>query len=136
MAWTCAVVPGMFLSLQPLLRGFQASEHRIYGGGFDIYVPPNSVEIYHKHNERVRQTVPKDQLLEFQPTDGWKPLCEFLGVPVPKDEDGRPLEYPRTNETQEVKDKLRTFAYVGLVYWALLVGAGYAVVKYVPSLLR
>jgi hypothetical protein len=35
------------------------------------------------HNKHVRSIVPKDNLLEFTPKDGWKPLCEFLGKEVP-----------------------------------------------------
>ncbi len=33
--------------------------------------------------DKIRQSVPKDQLLEYSVTDGWDPLCKFLGVPVP-----------------------------------------------------
>ena len=29
------------------------------------------------------QAAPKDKLLVFKCSEGWKPLCEFLGVPVP-----------------------------------------------------
>lgn len=31
----------------------------------------------------IRGLVPKDKLLEWSPEDGWKPLCGFLGKPVP-----------------------------------------------------
>ncbi|EER44874.1 conserved hypothetical protein [Histoplasma capsulatum H143] len=46
---------------------------------------------YIDHYEKVRSTIPKDQLLDFNFGDGWEPLCEFLGVPVP---DG---SFPKTN---------------------------------------
>lgn len=36
-----------------------------------------------RHNAEVRRLVPKERLLEWWPTDGWEPLCEFLRVPVP-----------------------------------------------------
>merc|ERR1712048_226902 len=39
---------------------------------------------FNDHNEEIRKKVPKSQLLEFNSQDGWGPLCEFLGVPVPK----------------------------------------------------
>jgi nitrate reductase NapE component len=35
------------------------------------------------HNEHIREIVPKDNLLEWNLADGWEPLCEFLGKPVP-----------------------------------------------------
>src|SRR5262249_1852526 len=38
---------------------------------------------YERHNEAVRAGVPADRLLEWQPGDGWEPICERLGLPVP-----------------------------------------------------
>ncbi|MBO0802279.1 MAG: sulfotransferase family protein [Nocardiopsaceae bacterium] len=48
-----------------------------------------------RHNEEVRKYVPPGQLLEWSPSDGWEPLCEFLGKPVPAE----PL--PHVNETSD-----------------------------------
>ncbi|HKK76320.1 MAG TPA: sulfotransferase [Saprospiraceae bacterium] len=42
--------------------------------------------------EEVREHVPSEQLLEYQLGSGWKPLCDFLDVPVPKD------AYPHRNQ--------------------------------------
>lgn len=47
------------------------------------------------HNDAVRATIPAEQLLVFQVKEGWKPLCDFLGLPVP---DGA---FPRTNDRAE-----------------------------------
>ncbi|KAI9750791.1 MAG: hypothetical protein M4579_006312 [Chaenotheca gracillima] len=44
-----------------------------------------------EHYEHVRAVVPKDNLLEFESKDGWGPLCEFLGVPVPADGQAYPF---------------------------------------------
>lgn len=38
---------------------------------------------YERHVERVRASAPADRLLEWRAEDGWAPLCEALGVPVP-----------------------------------------------------
>jgi len=43
--------------------------------------------------EGVKKHVPEDKLLVFNVKQGWKPLCQFLGVEAP-DED-----FPRSNET-------------------------------------
>jgi hypothetical protein len=42
-------------------------------------------EAYRSHNDAVREAAKKDgrPLLEFDVSQGWKPLCEFLGVDVP-----------------------------------------------------
>lgn len=47
------------------------------------------------HNNAVKETIPADQLLVFQVKDGWEPICEFLDVPVPKE------EFPKTNNREE-----------------------------------
>jgi len=44
-----------------------------------------ALEAYERHNAAVREAVPGDQLLEWRPGDGWDPLCERLGVPVPEE---------------------------------------------------
>ena len=52
------------------------------------------------HNEAVKATIPADQLLIYQVKQGWTPLCEFLGVPVPAG------EFPRTNDRAEFWDRV------------------------------
>jgi len=44
---------------------------------------PRCTKGYEVFNENIRNGVKKSQLLEFQISDGWEPLCKFLGVPVP-----------------------------------------------------
>ncbi|HEX5174856.1 MAG TPA: sulfotransferase [Gaiellaceae bacterium] len=50
---------------------------------------------YERHNERVRREAPADRLLDWQARDGWQPLCEALGVPVPDE------PFPRVNTREE-----------------------------------
>lgn len=42
------------------------------------------IDAYRQHNERVRQSIAPDRLLEFNVQQGWQPLCEFLGFDVPQ----------------------------------------------------
>ena len=42
-----------------------------------------SKDWYRHHYRDVKDFTPPDRLLEFKLSDGWKPLCEFLGKPVP-----------------------------------------------------
>lgn len=46
--------------------------------------PAHGREYYHKFMELVRSTAPKDRLLEFNVSQGWQPLCDFLGKAVPE----------------------------------------------------
>ena len=42
------------------------------------------IAVYKAHNAKVRQTIPPERLLVYHVSDGWQPLCDFLGVPVPE----------------------------------------------------
>jgi hypothetical protein len=50
---------------------------------------------YEAHNASVRAAIPSERLFEWQPGDGWEPLCSMLGVPVPD------LDFPHVNSTEE-----------------------------------
>merc|ERR1719215_1449649 len=41
------------------------------------------LQAYDLDNEEIRSTVPASQLLEYNVAEGWAPLCEYLGKPVP-----------------------------------------------------
>lgn len=32
------------------------------------------------HNERIKKLIPSDELLIYDVSEGWEPLCKFLGV--------------------------------------------------------
>ena len=51
---------------------------------------------YDKHIERAKEIVPSKQLLIFNPSDGWEPLCKFLNVSIPC------KPYPNTNNTSQL----------------------------------
>jgi hypothetical protein len=55
---------------------------------------------YEAHNVRVRATVPPERLIEWQPGDGWKPLCDALGVDVPN------TAFPHMNAADEFREVL------------------------------
>lgn len=52
---------------------------------------------YHSHIEAVTRTIPPERLLVYQVSEGWAPLCQFLGVPVPD------APFPQVNSTDEFK---------------------------------
>ena len=57
----------------------------------------NARRCYREHYARIRKMVPKERLLEYRLGDGWEPLCEFLGRPVPDE------SFPRRNESEQFK---------------------------------
>jgi hypothetical protein len=67
-------------------------------------IPSTKEEIltaFHRHIEIVTQTIPADRLLLFDVKQGWKPLCQFLGVAVPTS------DFPRTNNTKDFWDSVQ-----------------------------
>ena len=82
----------------PRQRAFgQWAQRIIWDRVFDgrIEDRDHAIAVYEAHAASVRAEVPADRLLEFDPGDGWAPLCAFLDVPVPEE------PYPRTNTTEE-----------------------------------
>jgi hypothetical protein len=55
------------------------------------------VAAYERHNDEVRSGVPAERLLEWYPSDGWAPICDRLGLPVPEG------PFPRTNSTEDFR---------------------------------
>lgn len=52
---------------------------------------------YEAHNAAVRDAIPSDRLVEWQPGDGWGPLCAALGVAVPDE------PFPHVNTTEDFR---------------------------------
>ncbi len=59
--------------------------------------PPREVmiELFEAHNAAVRSEVPAERLLVYSVSEGWDPLCKFLGVEVPD------TPFPHVNSTEE-----------------------------------
>jgi hypothetical protein len=81
---------------------FRDMVHEMFRARFtpDVHDRAASIAAYERHNAEVRAKVPKHRLVEYQPGDGWEPLCKALGVPVPSD------PYPHTNTREEWKARL------------------------------
>jgi Sulfotransferase domain len=67
---------------------------------------------YDRHNAEVRASVPSNRLVDWKPGDGWAPLCNALGMPVPAD----PFphlntreDFPRVSEDTNLAEALEHF---------------------------
>jgi hypothetical protein len=65
-----------------------------FAGG-DLTDKDACIAAYEAHNDYVRNNADPARLLEWQATDGWEPICERLGVPVPAE------PFPHTNSTED-----------------------------------
>ncbi len=55
---------------------------------------------FEAHNAAVRAAIPAERLLVWTPSDGWEPICERLGLPVPSE------PFPVTNTTEDFRAML------------------------------
>jgi hypothetical protein len=58
------------------------------------------IDYFKRHDVAVRSAVPPERLLVFEAAQGWKPLCDFLGVSVPD------TPFPRENSRADFQTRL------------------------------
>ncbi|MCE7003784.1 sulfotransferase family protein [Kibdelosporangium philippinense] len=58
------------------------------------------IAVFNKHNETVRAAVDPSRLLVYEVSEGWEPLCAFLGVEVPD------VPFPRSNDSASFRDNV------------------------------
>lgn len=61
----------------------------------------HAIEVFNRHNDEVRRTIPPERLLVFDAKQGWEPLCRFLGVPVPDE------PFPHLNDTATIQAMMK-----------------------------
>ena len=110
--------------LKPRMRVFQRMIDRLWDGMFRGRFEDRAfaIDAFNRHNEQVRRDVPADRLLVYEISQGWGPLCAFLGVPVPE---GKP--FPHLNDAAEFRARIergarivRTIGYAALGAAALV----------------
>jgi hypothetical protein len=62
-------------------------------------------------NQEVQATVPAERLLVWSVSDGWEPLCEFLGLPIPN------TPFPHLNDSREFVERIVDGALLSLGEW-------------------
>lgn len=90
--------------LTPFGRKFGDISHKlIWGRALKGVMRDKATAVarYNAYVEEVRAAVPPDRVLVFQVTDGWSPLCRFLGVPEPQE------PFPNLNDRDQIKKAIR-----------------------------
>ena len=67
----------------------------------DLDDEARSIALFNRYTEQVKRDIAPERLLVFDVKEGWEPLCEFLGVRVPK------APFPRTNSTEQFLEAMR-----------------------------
>lgn len=65
----------------------------IFGGR--LADAPHAMGVFARHIAEVQASIPANRLLTYEVSDGWPPLCAFLGVDVPE------VPFPVTNSASE-----------------------------------
>ncbi|WP_431933000.1 sulfotransferase family protein [Nonomuraea jabiensis] len=82
-------------------RAMEEMMRAMFGSAFDDpFDRDDVIAAYERHLAEVRATVPARRLLEWQPADGWEPLCAALGLPVPDE------PFPHENTTADMRDRI------------------------------
>ena len=81
--------------MAPWMNTFRTALGERFSDRFDD--PAAMMDAFERHNAAVRREIPSEQLLEWQPADGWAPICERLDLPVPEE------PFPVTNTTDEFR---------------------------------
>src|SRR5690606_32998407 len=58
----------------------------------------HAIAVFNAHIAEVQRTLPPERLLTFDASEGWAPLCAFLGVPVPA------ISFPHLNSSQHFRE--------------------------------
>jgi hypothetical protein len=98
-------LPAWLTVLRPRMGRFRGMLDRlIWVGMFHGRFEDRSyaIEVFRRHNEEVKRVVPKDRLLVYEVSEGWGPLCAFLGVPVPEGQ-----SFPHLNDAAEFRARIR-----------------------------
>jgi hypothetical protein len=108
-----AMVTPLYSAGPRILNQFQAltrSPFR-FGRAVFLYVFENFYEgfeqngrrRFREHYEFIRRTVPKQRLLEYRVSEGWGPLCEFLGDAFPSG------EFPKGNSKADLNERIQAY---------------------------
>jgi hypothetical protein len=66
---------------------------------------------FERYQEQVVQAVPSERLLVWSVSEGWDPLCKFLGVDVPD------APFPHLNDSREFGERVMDGAMVAIEQW-------------------
>src|SRR5829696_8173711 len=99
-----AMMKFLGLMIPPMRQGFQIVDDVIWNGTFAgrFTNREHALHVFAEHNREVQETVPTQSLLVFDVKQGWQPLCEFLGIPVP---DGEP--FPHVNDSEAFQKRVQ-----------------------------
>jgi hypothetical protein len=97
------ITPQWLRWVAPPLRAILGTAKPVWDKVFDgrFRDKAHAIAVFEAHVAEVKRVVPPERLLVYEVTQGWEPLCEFLGVPVPDE------PFPRLNDREEMLKRVR-----------------------------
>lgn len=89
-----------------------------------------AIDVFERNHEAVRRRVPEERFLIFDVREGWRPLCDFLGVEEPE------KPFPHLNETKEMQRRLLVLFAISSAVPLVVVVAVIGLIAAFTSLLR
>ena len=80
-------------STDPASIGLKLIGEGVFGGRLDDRA--HAIAVYEKNIADVQAAFPQERLLTYHLGEGWEPLCQFLGEPVPN------IPFPRSNPREQ-----------------------------------
>ena len=101
--WRASLIIDVFGRLMSLTGGLTI--RKIMLGYYEAHnvgeMRAKAKERYRRHYVEIRAAVPQERLLNYDLKQGWEPLCEFLGKPVPD------MPFPQVNQRKEHVERVR-----------------------------
>ncbi|WP_308168633.1 sulfotransferase [Nonomuraea sp. NEAU-A123] len=70
----------------------------------------HALRTFSEHAAEIKAVIPAERLLVFRVNQGWEPMCDFLGVPVPEE------PFPQVNDAEMLARMARSVART-LPFW-------------------
>jgi hypothetical protein len=94
---TRAVVDPQWLAFNQLTSEMLFGRRGLLRAGDDESRLP---ALFQRHVDEVKATVAPGRLLVWAPADGWEPLCDFVGAPVPD------TPFPHVNDAETFEERI------------------------------
>lgn len=89
------ILPGIGPDSTPETFGHRIIRNEIFGGKPEDR--DAAIAAFNRNTAEVRAAIPASRLLVYEVGDGWEPLCNALGVPIPVE------PFPSSNTTEEFR---------------------------------
>ncbi|KWV91614.1 sulfotransferase family protein [Erythrobacter sp. YT30] len=105
--------------IPPIRQNVEMTNGTVWDRMFDgrQFEEDHAKRAFEKHNAAVQAELPAERLLVFEVKQGWEPLCEFLGKPIPDE------PFPHANDTAEFQKTIRNIKSGFAIFHILVIAA-------------